>query len=81
MSGAPVIMRENTHYLAENGEIKAQASVIRWIGIYASRPNITVSLSIKEDDARPEIGFFYKSGYVEETMKGLIRGPRFGELP
>jgi hypothetical protein len=81
MSGAPVIMREKTHYLAENGEIIQHANATRWIGIYASRPNILIGAALSDEDRRPEIGYFYKSGAVQKTITDGIRGPNFGELP
>jgi hypothetical protein len=81
MSGAPVIMREKTHYLTENGEIIQHANATRWIGIYASRPNILIGPALSDEDRRPEIGYFYKSGAVQKTITDGIRGPNFGELP
>jgi hypothetical protein len=82
MSGAPVIMREKTHYLAESGEIRQHANATRWIGIYASRPNIpTTQGGQPDEDRRAEIGYMYKSGAVQRTITDGIRGPHFGELP
>src|SRR5262249_45564785 len=71
MSGAPVFMREKTHYLSEEGLIKKCANATRWIGIYASRPPIRAVAMQEDEDRRPEIGYFYKSGSVFEViMKG-----------
>jgi Trypsin-like peptidase domain len=82
MSGAPVIMREKTHYLAENGEIKQHANATRWIGVYASRPNIPAAqVGPPDEDRRAEIGYLYKSGAVQRTIADGIRGPNFDELP
>jgi hypothetical protein len=82
MSGAPIIMREKTHYLAENGKIKRFANATRWIGIYASRPHIPVALEGQTDeDRRAEVGYMYKNGWVLSVIQSGIRGPNFGELP
>jgi hypothetical protein len=81
MSGSPVFMREKTHYLAENGEIKRCANATRFIGIYASRPNIPVSELLIDEDRRAEIGYFYKSGAIDETIRKGVRGPNLGECP
>jgi hypothetical protein len=81
MSGAPVIMREKTHYLSEKRKIVRHANATRFIGIYASRPNIQTVADISDEDRRAEIGFFYKSGCVHETIVSGIRGPSFCELP
>jgi Trypsin-like peptidase domain len=81
MSGAPVFMREKTHYLAENGDIKTQANATRFIGIYASRPNIAAPAGLIEEDRRAEIGFFYKSSCILETITNGVRGPNFSECP
>lgn len=43
MSGSPVIMRCQTHYLSEDGSVKEFVNATRFIGIYSSRPNINVS--------------------------------------
>lgn len=81
MSGAPVIMREKTHYVAENGEIKSHVNATRWIGVYASRPNILVPSGLIDEDRRAEIGYFFKSSLVIDVIRDGIRGPHFGELP
>jgi len=81
MSGAPVIMREKTHYLSEDGNIKECANATRWIGIYASRPNIANSTCDIEGDRRPEVGYFYKMRCVFEAISSGVPGPDFGEEP
>ena len=81
MSGAPVIMREKTHYIADNGEIKCHINATRFIGIYASRPNIPVITDINDEDRRAEVGYFYKSGFITDAIVRGIRGPNFGDLP
>jgi hypothetical protein len=81
MSGAPVIMREKTHYVAESGEIKRRANATRFIGIYASRPNIRVASSLDDEDRRAELGYYYKMSCVHDTIVNGIRGPNFGEWP
>ena len=81
MSGSPVIMRQKTHYISEQGDIVAEANATRFIGIYSSRPDIAVATDINDEDRRAEIGFFYKSGCVYDAIMRGIRGPRFGELP
>jgi hypothetical protein len=81
MSGAPVIMRERTHYFAEDGQIKAHANATRWIGIYASRPNIAAGAAGNDEDRRAEVGYFYKMGCVHETITRGVRGPDFGDTP
>ena len=80
MSGGPVLMRERTHYVSETGEIKACVNATRWIGVYASRPAIPVVENAIEDDRRAEVGYYYKSGSVHETIVQGIRGPDFGAL-
>ena len=81
MSGSPVIMREKTHYLTEKGEIRPHINATRWIGIYSSRPNMTGSADLLEEDRRAEIGYVYKSGSVYKAITDGIRGPQLGELP
>ena len=81
MSGAPVIMRAKTHYVTENREIKSHVNATRFLGVYASRPNIPAVTTEIEEDRRAEIGYFYKGGCVPDTITNGIRGPDFGELP
>lgn len=81
MSGSPVIMRQKTHYLSEQGEIISHANATRFIGIYASRPDIPTASGLDDEDRRAEIGYFYKSGCVNETILNGIPGPHYGELP
>jgi len=81
MSGAPVIMREKTHYITEDGKIKTHVNATRWIGIYASRPNILSSENESGEDCRAEVGYFYKMRCVHDTITEGIRGPNFGSLP
>jgi hypothetical protein len=81
MSGAPVIMRERTHYLSEKDKVVRHANATRFIGIYASRPDFDMASDVDTEDRRAEIGFFYKSGCIHETIVNGVRGPRFGELP
>ena len=81
MSGAPVIMRERTHYVSEQQIIEEHIDATRFLGIYASRPNIAVSPALGEEDRRAEIGFFFKASCVLETVQNGIRGPKFGEMP
>ena len=68
MSGGPVIMRAKTHYLDESGKVVEFANATRWIGVYASRPNIAPSANALEDDRRAEVGYFYKGGWVAEII-------------
>jgi len=75
MSGSPVFMREKTHYLSENGDIK-HANATRFIGIYASRPDIPAF-----EGLIAEIGYIYKGGVIEQTILQEVRGPNFGECP
>lgn len=81
MSGAPVIMREKTHYVAEDRQIKTYLNATRWIGIYASRPNIPRIVGEFEEDRRAEVGYFYKMRCVHDTVVDGIRGPDFGSWP
>ena len=81
MSGAPVIMREKTHYISEDGEIKSWKNATRWIGIYSSRPNVKSVPGEVEEDRRAEVGYFYKMRCVHETIMNGIRGMDFGCLP
>jgi hypothetical protein len=81
MSGAPVIMRAKTHYVSVSGDIKSHANATRWIGVYASRPNLQAITSGDEEDRRAEIGYFFKSNCVPEAITNGIKGPDFGELP
>jgi len=75
MSGGPVIMRAKTHYLDESGEVVESANATRWIGVYASRPNMAPSANSLEEDRRAEVGYFYKNGWVAEIITSGIRGP------
>jgi hypothetical protein len=68
MSGSPVVMRAKTHYISENGSIKAYPNATRLIGVYASRPIL----------GKAEIGYVYKSGLIEEVIKDGSRGPDWG---
>jgi hypothetical protein len=81
MSGSPVIMREKTHYLSESGHIKKLANATRWIGIYASRPNIHNASNLIEEDRRAEVGYFYKASCVYQSIVNGIRAPSFGDVP
>jgi hypothetical protein len=81
MSGSPVIMREKTHYLTEKGEIRPQVNATRWIGVYASRPNLTAGGDLLGKGRDAEIGYVYKSGSVYKVIKDGIKGSHFGELP
>jgi hypothetical protein len=81
MSGSPVIMRENTHYIAEDGQVKCKINATRFLGIYSSRPDIISAPGLIEEDRRAEIGFFYKAGCIYETIMGGARGMNYGELP
>jgi hypothetical protein len=67
MSGSPVVMRAKTHYISEDGSIKAHPNATRLIGVYASRPIL----------GKAEIGYVYKSGLIEEVIKDGIRGPNW----
>jgi len=75
MSGAPVIIRERTHYLSEAGIVVEHPNATRFIGVYASRPDIPGANELPEADRRAEVGFFYKSGCVEETIAQGNPGP------
>lgn len=81
MSGAPVIMRERTHYVAEDGQIKTHANATRWIGVYASRPNPVRVDGEPDEDRRAEVGFFYKMRCVHDAIVEGLRGPDYGCLP
>jgi hypothetical protein len=78
MSGSPVIMRANTHYVAESGEVKCSPHASRLIGVYASRPMFQGK---EPRDTFAEIGYVYKSGYIEEIIKNGSRAPDYGMLP
>jgi hypothetical protein len=85
MSGAPVVMRAATHYLTQTGEVKCAPNAYRIIGVYASRP-IVQAMDVDVDERNEigpsaEIGYVYKSGLIEEVIKGLSRGPNYGVLP
>jgi len=76
MSGAPVVMREKTHYLSESGIIVQHPNATRFIGVYASRPKIVgFEEHQHESDRRAEVGYFYKSGSVDEIIRHGIPGP------
>jgi hypothetical protein len=81
MSGAPVVMRAKTHYVTESGVVKCHVNASRFLGVYASRPNIAPAGDEVDEDRRAEIGFFYKSGCVEEVIRDGIKGPNYGVLP
>jgi hypothetical protein len=81
MSGAPVVMRAKTHYIAESGEIKTQINATRWLGIYASRPALPPAVTLIDEDRRAEVGFFYKMGCVHDAIAKGVRGPPYDELP
>ena len=74
-------MRAKTHYVDESGEIVTHVNATRWIGVYASRPDLPAVPTAFEDDRRAEIGFFYKSGVAVQVITEGIRGPDFGSLP
>ena len=78
MSGSPVIARANTHYLAESGEVICRPHASRFIGVYASRPDIQNS-DAKEQSA--EIGYVYKPKYIYEILENLMLGPDFNTYP
>lgn len=81
MSGAPVIMRAKTHYLDDSGKVIKSANATRWIGIYASRPNIAPGGNALDEDRRAEVGYFYKNGWVAEIIMAGVRGPDFNMMP
>jgi len=81
MSGGPVIMRSKTHYLSEKGQITECKNATRWIGVYASRPNIVGANNAVEDDRRAEVGYFYKNGWVPDIITSGIRGPDIDTMP
>jgi len=84
MSGAPVVMREKTHYVTETGKIHQQVNATRFIGVYASRP-VIVSEVPGEDprviENNAEIGYVYKSQSVHEIIEFGIKGANYGEVP
>lgn len=83
MSGSPVVMRERTSYIAEDGAIRPVANASRFLGVYSSRPALPKTTSSIDgiDDFRTELGYVYKSGRLVELVRDGIRGPRYGELP
>jgi hypothetical protein len=74
-------MRAKTHYLDESGKVVEFANATRWIGVYASRPNIAPSANALEEDRRAEVGYFYKSGWVAEIITSGICGPDPDMMP
>jgi hypothetical protein len=83
MSGSPVILRERSMYVAEDGAIKPATNPSRFLGVYSSRPALRKTTSSVDgiDDFRTELGYVYKSGRLVELVREGIRGPRYGELP
>ena len=84
MSGSPVIMRRNTHYVSEAGNIIEKHNATRIVGIYASRPAPEREPTQDEIDAGfigHEIGYVFKAGCVTDVIQSGIRGPNFGEEP
>jgi hypothetical protein len=80
MSGAPVVMRAKTHYIAESGEIKTQINATRWLGIYASRPALPAAIPLIDEDRRAEVGFLYKMGCVHDAIVKGVRGLPYGVI-
>lgn len=78
MSGSPVVARAYTHYLTESGEVKCSPHASRFIGIYASRPDIQ---GADERESSAEIGYVYKSGCIGEILQGLTLGPDVDTYP
>jgi hypothetical protein len=77
-------MRAKTHYLDESGKVVEFANATRWIGVYASSPNIAPSANALEEDRRAEVGYFYyfyKSGWVAEIITSGICGPDPDMMP
>jgi len=86
MSGSPVIMRAKTHYLSESGDIRSFPNATRFIGVYASRPapartSETRGEDNEDGDKWHELGYVFKSGFVNEIIKNGIPGPTFGKEP
>lgn len=83
MSGAPVIMREKTHYLSEDGTVISKVNAKRFIGIYSSRPPVgQVGASIDQSNPeRAEIGYVLKSGAIDEMILSQNLGHRLNEQP
>jgi hypothetical protein len=82
MSGSPVFMRAKTHYVTEAGKVRAHPNATRFIGIYSSRPNfLPLTGDDGRDDWRAEVGYFYKTSYIADTIVNGIQGPSFGCLP
>jgi hypothetical protein len=78
MSGSPVIARANPHYITEDGNVKCVPRAGRFIGVYASRPDLRHR---DKTGANIDIGYTYKSGLIDAIIAGGIRGPNYGDLP
>lgn len=76
MSGSPVILLANTHYVNESGQAIEKPGARRFVGVYGGRPGIA---SLEGEST--EIGFVYKSGALEQLIKTGTPGLRYGELP
>jgi hypothetical protein len=83
MSGSPVIVRAQTHYVAEDGTILERARASRLIGVYASRPNFQKEGTRGDSGLVPnaEIGYVYKSSVIDEIIIGNKRAPDYGCIP
>jgi hypothetical protein len=77
MSGAPVILRAKTNYIAENGDVKRCTIANRFIGVYASRPRFTDQQGQVE---YAEIGYVYRSGVIEQIISSGQRGSNYGQI-
>ena len=88
MSGAPVILRANTHYLSGSGDVVCRPNAARFIGVYASRPTFPITPrpapeneDYYEEDRSAEVGYVYKSGFVDDIITKGIRAPGYGDFP
>ena len=84
MSGAPVILRQKTHYISESGVLVQHHNASRLLGFYSSRPafrDVLLSSVDGIEDRRAELGYVYKSGVIYDTIVKGIPGPNYGELP
>jgi hypothetical protein len=83
MSGSPVLVRGQTHYVATDGTIKQKARPSCLIGVYASRPKFQKIKSDEDTDAEAtaEIGYVYKAGVINEILLGNKLAPDYGCPP
>ena len=81
MSGSPVLLCADTHYLTEGGQVMQAPGAMRWIGLYSSRPSFEVMGDTGPAQVTAEIAYFIKTGPIVETLMNRTLAADRGVVP